>query len=206
MTDKDKIAFVLGDLIEVFKVIQMEPDTQTTVNTLNSGWCGMVATIAGYILKEKYGVKDLTVCSHPIHIFLGHEGRYYDTIFPFGYQSDILELWGLKEHQLKASICSCPVGEEPNKGWWDWEFIALASAMYKRHKVNPPSHFANWIKETEDRTTTPSSLKQKAAMDERLKVVKFLPATQFKNIKDHPLFFDHLRQQEYLYDYARIIS
>lgn len=205
MTDQEKIAFVLGDLVEVFKVIQMEPDTPTTVVNLNTGWCGMVATIAGYILKEKYGVKDLEVCSHPIHIFLGYEGVYYDTIFPFGYQSDILKLWGLKENDLPEMICACPVGEEPNKGRWDWEFITLAKTMYRRHDVPPPSYFDNWIKETETRTTTDLCRKQKSAMEKRYQVVGFLPMTQLKNVKDHPSFFIHLSKERFLYDQTGLL-
>lgn len=206
MTDQEKIAFVLGDLVEVFKVIEMEPDTYSAVVELNTGWCGMVATIAGYILKEKYNITGLKVRSHPIHIFLGHNGKNYDTIFPHGYQEDITKLWLLENNGLSTKIVETDVGSEANKGWWDWEFIALARTMYKRHGVNPPNYFGSFIDGAVRETKTEQIINRKIHMENREKAVKFLPKTIPINIKNYPSFFLTLKLQDNLYNNARLLS
>lgn len=176
---------VLNDFVKVYSVIEAV-DELTAIKDINAGWCGMVASIVGYLLTHRYKVPNVEIHSHAHHIWLHVNGKDYDTMFPEGYSKPVIEVWKLKQNGWNTEIVSVKQGDEANKGWWDWGFIAVFKAMFDRHQQPYPDYFDSYIKGAE-RFKGKENLERKAITEKRLKVAMTLPVVLTGEVKRNKL-------------------
>lgn len=96
------ISKVLTEFVQAYVNIR-NVQHHKAVQFLNSGHCYVVATMAQYVLKERYDIK-VNLMSHCHHSFIEYEGRHYDTIFPTGYPLDIAKVWKLEEAACRTEL------------------------------------------------------------------------------------------------------
>lgn len=176
---------ILNDFVKVYSVIE-SVDELTAIKDINAGWCGMVSSIVGYLLAHKYNVKGVEIRSHSHHIWLHVDGKDYDTMFPEDYSRKVTDVWKLKQNGWSEEITSVNQGEEANKGWWDWGFIAVFKAMFIRHNEPFPDYFDYYIKGAE-KFKEKEVLERKTLMEKRLKIALTIPVVLTGEVKTNKL-------------------
>lgn len=134
MSEQTKqITKVLNTILRQFAVINNNK-LPVAMQTLNQGYCYMVATLAQHVLFNKFNIL-VNLKSHPHHCFIEFEGKYYDTLFTYGYPDEPYKIWKLKEAKCRTSYddwdfgtCvmnnACPV------------FIALVESIIKHYDLD----------------------------------------------------------------------
>lgn len=165
MGDEKIIGNVLNSFINTYNHFEKPISKEEGIYEMNGGWCGIVASIVGYILITKYKIKNLKICNNALHIYLSYKGKGYDTLYPEGYPIDVEKHWLLKEiGESTFSSCS-PAGDEVNKGYYDWGFVYIFKSLCERYDIPLPPYFSQYEKGAEEMTTNSSILARKKRME-----------------------------------------
>lgn len=164
MSEAKDIGLVLTDYITIYNFFEKPISYEEGVYNMNGGQCALVASVCGYIIKTKFGIKDLNICSNALHVYLNYKGKDYDTLFPEGYPSGATKGWLLEEVGMPTKVSCDPVGKEVNKGYWDWGFVYIFKSLCERWDVPLPPYFDYYVAGTERFSTTNDILKRKKQM------------------------------------------
>lgn len=142
MSHEKEIGLVLTDFVKVYNHFEKPASVEEGLYIMNGGWCGVVASMCAYVAKARFNIEDINICSNALHIYIGYKGKDYDTLYPGGYNAT--KEWLLKEVGESDRVSCDPVGEEVNKGYYDWGFVYIFKAMSERWGVPLPSYFSRY--------------------------------------------------------------
>lgn len=161
MANKD-IGLVLTDITTMFAHFE-DITREEAIAAMNGGPCAVIASISGYIIKNKFKLDDLFIRNNSVHIWVGQGNKDYDTIFPEGYKGKVADVWGVAD----KNFCQDPVGEEVNKCYWDWGYISIYRAMCERWGVSEPDFLPSYIAGAQRMTKGSEVKKRKSDMESR---------------------------------------
>lgn len=160
MSKSKEIGLVLSDFIKIYNHFEKPASIEEGIYNMNGGWCGIVASICAYIAKTKFDISGINICSNALHIYIGYEGKDYDTIYPGGYPSSATKEWMLKMVGECEDTYCVPSGDEVNKGYYDWGYVYMFKSMCARWNVPLPSYFSRYV-------TGAEGIKSRAVMERK---------------------------------------
>lgn len=121
-------------------IVSIDDQMNDAIDKLNNGQCFIVASHVGYIAKQLHPDADIRIANGPSHEWIHYDGTDFDTLFPSGYPCQVADMWNTDGDEDWSSIRTVPVGEERNKGRWDWVLIYTFKALCQIYGVKYPSY------------------------------------------------------------------
>lgn len=152
---KNELGLILSDFVKMFFIHSSKErpissfDTtkrlKEIVDELNDGLCFVVASHCGYVLRQRHPAGDIKIVTNKYHCWIELEGEPFDTLFPDGYPASVNEMWypDCPDHWDLSPLIQ-EVGEEPNKGRWDWVLIYTFKSLCKTWNVEYPGYMKGY--------------------------------------------------------------
>lgn len=118
----------------------IDAQMKDAIDKLNNGQCFIVASHVGYIAKQLHPDADIRTANGPSHEWIHYGGTDFDTLFPSGYPCPVADMWNTDGSEDWSSIRTTPIGEERNKGRWDWVLIYTFKTLCWIYGVEYPSY------------------------------------------------------------------
>lgn len=204
----DKVTFDIGRILTDFRkafwyfscingspIISIHDQMLDAVDKLNNGQCFIVASHCGYIAKQLHPDADIRIANGPSHEWIRYDNTDFDTLFPRGYPCPVSDMWNTAGDEDWSDIRTIPVGEERNKGRWDWVLIYTFKALCWLYRVDYPDYmkaFEEGARQTDIPCLKPEQEAEMQILYDKVQKMNplhwpcIVPTREFRYPKCHP--------------------